>query len=149
MIPTTISEGLISGVVGALSHHGPIRARTAITSTEGGVFGRVFTFDDEAVESVQQGGTGQFAGILFHPHAHKIFPEVPAGYPGEFLDMGEMFVEVLEVDEASIGDPIFYIPSTGELTIDDEGNIPVPNCRLERHLPSAETPYLAIIRLTN
>ena len=159
-IPTSIRDGLISGAVGTLSHWGPMRARTAVIDTEdesNNVFGRAFTFADETVESVQAGGDGTFAGILVHPEAHKITENgVPNGYVGEFLDMGEIFVEVAGADAAAIGDPVYFVAATGELTTaEDDGGDPavantqVPNARIERHLPSAETPNLVVIRLTN
>ena len=151
-IPTSISNGLVSGIVGALSHWGPMRARTAVINTTvpaNNVFGRAFTFADESVESVQAGGTGTFAGIMVHPEAHKIAATMPNGYVGEFLDMGEIYVEVADADEAEIGDPVYFIPATGALTTVATDNTQVPNARIERHLPSAETPNLVVIRLTN
>lgn len=154
-IPTSISNGLVSGVVGTLSHWGPMRVRTAVINTtvpENNVFGRAFTFADESVESVQAGGAGTFAGIMVHPEAHKIADEMPNGYVGEFLDMGEIFVEVADAASAEIGDPVYFIEATGALTTAagaDPANTQVPNARIERHLPSAETPNLVVIRLTN
>lgn len=156
-IPTSIATGLISGIVGALSHWGPSRVRTAVidsTAEANNVFGRAFTFADQADETVQAGGEGVFAGILVHPEAHKIAAAgVPNGYFGEFLDMGEIYVEVAEAAAAEIGDPVYFVPATGALTtvagVAPDANTQVPNARIERHLPSAETPNLVVIRLTN
>lgn len=163
-IPTSIATGLISGIVGALSHWGPMRARTAVINSEteaNNVFGRAFTFEDQTVETVQAGGDGVFAGILVHPEAHKITADgVPNGYVGEFLDMGEIYVQVEGAADAAIGDPVYFVPETGALTATDGSdpgaeppvaatNTEVPNARIERHLPSAETPNLVVIRLTN
>lgn len=153
MIPTTIQNGLISGVVGTLSHYGPMRARTGVLDSAtqaNNVFGRAFTFNDDEVESFQAGGGGQFAGILVNPHAYFIEGQsVANGTPVELLDMGEIFVQLAGVADAEIGDPVYYVPATGALTLVATDHTLVPNCRLERHLPSPQTPHLAIIRLTN
>ena len=151
-IPTTIQDGLISGVVGTLSHWGPMRVMTAVIDTEteaNNVFGRAFTYNDETVETVQAGGDGQFAGILVHPEAWKFGEYQENGSIGEFLDMGEIYVEVAGADGASIGDAVYFDPATGELTVTAEGGTEIPNARIARHLPSAETPHLVLIRLTN
>lgn len=155
-IPTTIQDGLVSGVVGTLSHWGPMRARTAVLESddaENNVFGRAFTFNDQDVESVQAGGDGVFAGIMVHPEAHRVDEFQPNGYVGEFLDMGEIYVEVAGAASSEIGDPVYFIEATGELTTAageaPDANTVVPNARIERHLPSSQTPNLVVIRLTN
>lgn len=151
-IPNTISEGMISGVVGTLSHWGPMRVLTAVIDSadeSNNVFGRAFTYNDETVETVQAGGAGFFAGILVHPEAWKLGDNQENGSIGEFLDMGEIFVEVDDADASSIGDPIYFVPATGALTTVALDNTEVPNARIARHLPSAETPNLVLIRLTN
>lgn len=153
-IPTSIADGLVSGIVGTLSHWGPMRARTAVLDSgdeANNVFGRAFTFADDSVETVQAGGAGFFAGILVHPEAHKIGAFQPNGYVGEFLDMGEIYVEVEGAADASLGDPV-YFTADGSLTAAagaEPANTEVPNARFDRHLPSSETPNLAVIRLTN
>lgn len=153
MIPKTVANGMMSGVVGELSHWGPTRARPAVlnsTSAENNVFGRAFTYEDEEAETVQAGGDGTFAGIMFHPKAHMIEDYgVPNGAASEFLIMGELFAQVAEASAAKFGDKVYFVPATGELTTVAEDNTEVPNATFERHLPSAETPNLAIIRLTN
>jgi hypothetical protein len=151
-ISKTVNANLLSGVVGALSHWGPMRARTAIldTATEANnVFGRAFTFRDAAVETVQAGGAGAFAGIMVHPKAYRTGGFQPNGSVGEFLDMGEIFVEVAGAAASTIGAPVYFIPATGALTATATDNTLVPNAKFERHLPSAATPQLAVIRLTN
>lgn len=150
-IPTSISEGMISGIVGTLSHWGPMRVLTAVidsTDEANNVFGRAFTYADESVETVQAGGEGFFAGILVHPEAWKLGETQENGSIGEFLDMGEIYVEVDGADASSIGDPVYYA-ADGSLTAAAEGGTEVPNARIARHLPSAETPNLVLIRLTN
>ena len=150
-IPTSISEGMISGIVGTLSHWGPMRVMTAVidsTDEANNVFGRAFTYSDESVETVQAGGDGFFAGILVHPEAWKLGESQENGSIGEFLDMGEIFVEVAGADASSIGDPVYYA-ADGSLTATADDGTEVPNARIARHLPSAETPNLVLIRLTN
>lgn len=154
MIPKTVANGMMSGVVGELSHWGPSRVRVSLldsTDQTNNKFGRAFTFKDDAIETVQAGGAGKFAGIMIHPKAHMIEEfGVPNGATSEFLSMGEIYAEVAGVDEdTELGAPVYYVAATGALTLVAEGNTAVPNAILERHLPSVETPNLAIIRLTN
>lgn len=154
-IPQTVANGMMSGVIGGLSHWGPKRVRTCVlasTEAENNVFGRAFTIADGGVESVQAGGEGHFAGIMIHPKAHMIQEDnQPNGYVGEFLDMGEVYSHVVGAEGAAIGAQVYYVVATGQLTVDDnEGANPeVPNCKIERHAPSTATPSLAVIRLTN
>lgn len=151
-IPTTVSDGLISGVVGTLSNWGPMRAVTAVLDSDdetNNVFGRAFTYKDESVESVQAGGDGAFAGILVHPEAYKLGPYMDNGSVGEFADMAEIFVEVAGAENAGFKAPIYYDENTGELTAVEADGTLVPNAEIRRHLPSAETPNLVLIRLTN
>lgn len=153
MIPTTIQDGLVSGIVGTRSHYGPLRGRTGVLASDdesNNVFGRAFTFVDEELETFQAGGGGYFAGILIHPHAYAIDgPTVRNGTPVELVDMDEVYVELEGAAGATFGDPVYYVPATGELTLTELDNVLVPNARVERHLPSPQTPNLAIIRLTN
>lgn len=100
-IPKSVANGLISGVVGEISHAGPIRAVSAILSSADeklNIFGRAYTYKDDSVESVQVGGKGAFAGIMINPKAYRIEEEFARnGTQGEFLTMGEVFVELKEV----------------------------------------------------
>ena len=149
-IPKTVQDGLISGVVGTISHAGPTRCRAAVldsASDKNNIFGYAFTFKDG--DTVQAGGAGAFAGVMIHPHAYRLDEHQPNGSYCEFLDMGEVFVSVKDSGESKIGDKVYYVAATGELTTVKEGNTLVPNCVFERHLPSAETPNLCVIRLTN
>ena len=149
--PSSTTGKLLSGVIGEVSHAGPKRARTAIVNSaeeENNVFGYAFTFDDMSAESVKAGGEGVFAGILINPKAYALteWNGVFNGSIGEFLDMGEIYVEVEGASEGKIGDAVNY-NADGSLTL-GEGTA-IPNCVLERHLPSKETPNLCVIRLTN
>lgn len=100
-IPKSVANGLISGVVGEISHAGPIRAVSAILSSADeklNIFGRAYTYKDDSVESVQVGGKGAFAGIMINPKAYRIEEAFARnGTQGEFLTMGEVFVELKEV----------------------------------------------------
>lgn len=151
--PNTVTSKLRmqAGVIGEVSHVGPKRARTAILNTKeekNNVFGRAFTFEDMGVESVKAGGEGVFAGIFINPKAYALTEWNGAynGSIGEFLDMGEIYVEVEGASEGKIGDKVNY-KADGSLTLGEGTEI--PNCVIERHLPSQEVPNLCVIRLTN
>lgn len=152
-IPMTVETGMISGVPGEIAFHGPTRVRTAVIDSadnKNNVFGRAYTIKDgepEAGVYVQAGGAGHFAGIMISPKAYNLDKELN-GTQGEFLDMGEVYVR-LESEGAKFGDKVYFVPATGELTTEEEGNTLVPNCIVERNTPSAEQPTLAVIRLTN
>jgi len=148
MIPYTARDYLLSGIPGNISHDGPTRARSAVIDSAdeaNNVFGRVFTYQDQNVESVQAGGEGAFAGILINPKVYAIETEtVRNGSVGEFLTMGEVFVELGAV--GAIGDPVSFDPETGKISAGLDGTA-IPGAHIARHLPSAETPYLAVIAL--
>lgn len=167
---TVVDSKLISGVIGEISHDGPTRAIPVIlntTAAENNVIGRAFTYQDKATERVQAGGTGTFAGIMINPKTHVNYGSVadpysrslllPNGTPVELLQMGYVFVELTNDDEseAEIGAAVAYNNTTGELTAvadpsnPGEGLTLIPNCVVDRHNASEETPILAVIKLTN
>lgn len=151
-IPKTVGTELLSGVIGSLSHWGPMRVRSALLNTTveaNNVFGSAYTFRDATVETVQAGGVGVFAGIMVHPKAYRDGEFQVNGSTGEFLDMGEIYVQVAGAAVSKIGDLVYFVPATGALTATATGNTLVPNARFERHAPSPQTPQLAVIRLTN
>ena len=74
-IPNTVANGMISGVIGEISHYGPTRVTAAVISSADetkNLFGRAYTYKDDSVESVQVGGDGAFAGIMINPKAYRI-----------------------------------------------------------------------------
>ncbi|MDE9552562.1 structural cement protein Gp24 [Xenorhabdus bovienii] len=150
-IPKSILNGLVSGVVGETSHSGPIRATSAVLSSadeKKNLFGLAYTYRDFDVESVQVGGDGPFAGIMINPKAYRIGERyVRNGTTGEFLTMGEINVN-LASGVKRINAPVIFdtdgqlhakeAPATGDRVIGF----------VSRHLESAESPHLCVIRLT-
>lgn len=153
-IPNQILPGLVSGVPGEYAFSGPTRALSAIIDSvmeSYNVFGRAFTYMDPALEKVQAGGPGKFAGIMMAPKAYALDQNFALdGTVGEFCFMGEVYVE-LSTTGGQIGDAVWYDDTTGALghgtaTV---GQTQVPNCVISRHNVSVETPTLAVIKLTN
>lgn len=152
-IPYTAINQLVSGIPGEQAFDGPTRALTALLDTAveaNNVFGRAFTYADEAVESVQAGGTGLFAGIMINPKIYLLDVEYARnGAQSEFGFMGEWYVELTTVG-GTIGDPIYFVNATGELGHGTAatGQTQIPNAVISRHNVSPETPTLAVVRLT-
>lgn len=152
-IQTAVSNTIISGIPGEISHDGPTRVLTATlnTATEANnVFGYAFTYDDEAIESVEAGGTGLFAGIMINPKANAINSAYARNASvGEFLFMGEVYV-ALTTTGATIGDLVYFVNATGALGhgTAGAGQTQIAGAVVSRHNVSAETPTLAVIRLT-
>lgn len=153
-IPTTVKNVMISGLPGEIAFDGPTRVITALVATAdaSNVFGRAFTYTDEAVESVSAGGTNEFAGILINPKAYGISSAGVAlqGRSAEFLQMGEVYVQLANAG-GTIGDAVYYVNATGALGSGTAGagQTQIPNAKVVRHNVSSETPNLAVIRLTN
>jgi len=148
MIPNIARNTLVSGIPGNISHDGPTRAASIILDSEteaNNVFGRAFTYNDQSVETAQAGGDGAFAGILIHPKAYAIETEYARnGSTAEFLTMGEVYVTL---DTAgNIGDPVSFDEATGIISAGEGGTV-IPGAHIARHVPSAETPRLAVITL--
>lgn len=153
-IPTSVKTRLISGLPGEIAFDGPTRAITALINTAdqtNNLFGRAFTYVDEAVETVGAGGTGAFAGILINPKAYGIGPNgvAPNWKSAEFLQMGEVYVELSAA--ATIDDVVYFVNATGAIGVGapGAGQTAIPNAKVVRHNASTETPRLAVIRLTN
>lgn len=152
-IPYTAINQLVSGIPGEQAFDGPTRALAALLNTTAeanNVFGRAFTYRDEAVESVQAGGTGLFAGIMINPKAYLLDVGYALnGTQAEFGFMGEWFVS-LTTTGATIGDLIYFVNATGELGhgTAGAGQTQIAGAVVSRHNVSPETPTLAVIRLT-
>lgn len=151
-IPKSVAHGLTSGVVGEISHAGPIRAVAAILSSEDekqNIFGRAYTYKDDSVESVQVGGKGAFAGIMINPKAYRVeVGYARNGTQGEFLAMGEVYVE-LEEGVGKINAPVVFDETDGSLS---SKLVPAAGDRVigfvSRHVESSESAHLSVIRLT-
>ncbi|HHE6469914.1 TPA: hypothetical protein ACPFI9_002493 [Providencia rettgeri] len=151
-IPNSVANGLVSGVVGEISHAGPIRAVAAILSStdeKENIFGRAYTYKDDSVESVQVGGKGAFAGIMINPKAFRIeVGYARNGTQGEFLTMGEVYVE-LKAGVGKINAPVVFDETDGSLS---SKSAPAAGDRVigfvSRHVESSESAHLSVIRLT-
>ena len=108
--PSSVISDLVSGIPGEIAFDAPYTGITAIvdTTTEANnVFGRAFTYKNEAVESVQAGGAGLFAGLMVNPKAHAIntlaatTDSVSNGRVSEFCVKGEVYV-LLSVGTAGV-----------------------------------------------
>lgn len=140
-----------SAVVGTLAFDNPTRAVTRILDSadeDNNVFGRAFTYKDE--NTAEAGGAGVFAGIMTNPHAYAIDQTTAKnGTAGEFLHMGEVFVLLTDSTTPAIGDKVYFVPATGELTTDATANTEIKGAVVSRHTPAAETGgHLAVVSLT-
>ncbi|WP_373567352.1 structural cement protein Gp24 [Xenorhabdus yunnanensis] len=150
-IPKSVANGLISGVVGEISHEGPVRVTSAVLSsadeTKNG-FGLAYTYQDNHAETVRVGGEGAFAGIMINPKAYRIGADYALnGTTGEFLTMGEVYTQ-LETGVARINAPVVF-DADGKLSAKE----PITASDrvigfVSRHVESAETPDLCVVRLT-
>ncbi len=151
-IPNTVANGMISGVIGEISHYGPTRVTAAVISSADetkNLFGRAYTYKDDSVESVQVGGDGAFAGIMINPKANRIGEEYARnGTQGEFLTMGEINAEIT-AGVKKINVPVVFSPADGSLSAKakaEAGDLVIGF--VSRHIESAESPHLCVIRLT-
>ena len=151
-IPNTVANGMISGVIGEISHYGPTRVTAAVISSADemkNLFGRAYTYKDDSVESVQVGGDGAFAGIMINPKAYRIGEEYARnGTQGEFLTMGEINAEIT-AGVKKINAPVVFSPADGSLSAKakaEAGDLVIGF--VSRHIESAESPHLCVIRLT-
>lgn len=151
-IPNTVANGMISGVIGEISHYGPTRVTAAVISSadeKKNLFGRAYTYNDDSVESVQVGGNGAFAGIMINPKAYRIGEEYARnGTQGEFLTMGEINTEIT-AGVKRINAPVVFSPDDGSLSAKakaEAGDLVIGY--VSRHIESPESPHLCVLRLT-
>ncbi len=151
-IPKSVANGLASGVIGEISHAGPLRAVAAILSSEDekeNVFGRAYTYKDDSVESVQVGGNGAFAGVMINPKAYRVEVNYARnGTQGEFLAMGEVYVELTE-GAGKINAPVVFDETDGSLS--SKTTLAASDRVIgfvSRHVESSESAHLSVIRLT-
>lgn len=150
-IPNNINATIPSGIAGEIASDTGISALPAVVSSASAsnVFGRAFTYDDAALETVKAGGAGKFAGLLISPKTYANEDGVlPKGQAGELLFEGEVFVNLNAA--AVIGDPIHFVPATGALSPTVTDNTVIVGARVVRHnsAPVADGVHLAIARLT-
>ena len=98
---------------------------------------------------MQVGGKGAFAGIMINPKAYRIEVNYARnGTQGEFLTMGEVYVELSD-DEGKINDPVVFSETDGSLSA--KGTVGTGERVIgfvSRHLSSTDAPHLSVIRLT-
>lgn len=127
-IPNRIPNDMISGIVGEVAFDGPTRAMGVVLDSadaSNNIFGRAFTYNDTAVESIQAGGSGVFAGILIHPKAYAIDGlSMANGAQAEALFMGEVYATINNITSADIGTLVYYSQATGELSLQSTGENP-------------------------
>jgi len=157
--PSSVISDLVSGIPGEIAFDAPYTGITAIldTTTEANnVFGRAFTYKNEAVESVQAGGTGLFAGLMVNPKAHAIntlaatTDSVSNGRVSEFCVEGEVYVLLSVGTAVTIGDPVYFVNADGTLGAGTAaaGQTQIAGATVVRHNPSAaNAPSLAVVRL--
>ena len=157
--PSSVISDLVSGIPGEIAFDAPYTGITAIvdTTTEANnVFGRAFTYKNEAVESVQAGGTGLFAGLMVNPKAHAIntlaatTDSVSNGRVSEFCVKGEVYVLLSVGTAVTIGDPVYFVNADGTLGAGTAGagQTQIAGATVVRHNPSAaNAPSLAVVRL--
>lgn len=158
--PSSVISDLVSGIPGEISHDAPYTGITAVvnTTTEANnVFGRAFTYRDEAIESVQAGGTGLFAGLLVNPKAHAVnaigttADTILNGRVGELAVEGEVYVLLTAGTSVTIGDGVYFVNATGALGAGTAGagETQITGATVFRHNPSAaNAPSLAVARLS-
>lgn len=147
--PSTAVAKMISGLPGELAFDGPSRGGVAIinsTDAANNVFGRMLTYNDEDVETLQAGGTGALAGVLQHPKAWAVGSStVPNNSICEFMIEGEIYVTLGAT--GAIGAALYYETATGIITPTAAGGVVIPGASIVRHLPSVETPLLAVVHI--
>lgn len=152
------------GVVGEISHDGPLRAKPSVLDSENeqdNVWGRVFTLNDGG-ETVRAGGSGLFWGVLANPKTDVFTGRIgddsaqafaPNGIVSEFVDMGE--INVLVDGPVDFGARLGYLSDNGAIVImgdddDGEGDVkPIPNASISRVRQLLEDGGIVSLRLTN
>ena len=166
---STIKNTLGFGVVGELSHEGPLRALPGVIespSAANNVIGRAFTrvVATGRFEAGKPSGAGQiFMGIFCNPKTHVLQGTqaggslagslaVPNGTIGEFLEMGHIIIQVPAA--CAIGDEVIFADATGILATvapggaAGAGNTKIANMVITRFVPDAVGVQLAVAKIT-
>lgn len=153
------------GVVGELSHEGPLRAQPGVISSADAtqnIVGRAFTLTP-GTGKFAAGGTGVFMGILCNPKAYVLFGTAAGGTlaptltlpnecVAEFMEMGH--VVILVPAACAIGDEVCFVQATGALltvapgAAAGAGNTKIANMVITRFLPNAVGAQLAVAKIT-
>lgn len=159
MFPSGPIFELQSGIPGEVGVRIPARSVAVMTDStdpRNNVFGRAFTYRSEALETVQAGGGGLFAGFLIRPKTAAVNDigepvDVIANRRAcEVVQQGEVFVLLTQGSAVTIGTRLFYDVATGEVGagVAGAGQIAIDGATVVRHNPSAPgAPSLALVRV--
>lgn len=159
MFPSGPIFELQSGIPGEVGVRIPSRSVAVMTDStdpRNNVYGRAFTYRSEALETVQAGGGGLFAGFLTLPKTHAVndigepLDVLPNQRQCELIQKGEIYVLLTVGNPVTIGSRLFYDVATGEVGagVADTGQIAIDGATVVRHNPSSPgAPSLALVRV--
>lgn len=150
LIKNGVSLGQGTGMTGALATLAPYtianyEVNSAVEANN--KVGLIYTLKDG---KAQVGGAGALAGILTNPERIALTGRNFAlnGSTQAFGVEGEFYAGVIDAADKNIGDPVFYVTATGELTATEaEGTTTALNAEIFRFVPSDSNPSLCIVRI--
>lgn len=166
---SAIKNVLGFGVVGELSHEGPLRALPGVIespSAANNVIGRAFTrvvANGRFEAGKPSSGTQIFMGIFCNPKSQVLWGTsangslagslaVPNGTVGEFMEMGHIIIQVPAA--CAIGDEVCFVDATGALltvapgVAAGTGNTKIAGMVITRFVPDAVGVQLAVAKIT-
>lgn len=166
---TTVALNQGFGVIGELSHEGPLRALPGTISSPAAannIIGRAFTrvVATGKFEAGKPSGAGQvFMGILCNPKAYALLGTTAGGSlaptqtlpnetNAEFMEMGTL--TILVPAACAIGDEVCFVDATGALltvapgAAAGAGNTKIANMVITRFTPDAVGAQLACAKIT-
>lgn len=157
------------GVVGELSHEGPLRAQPGVVESPdplNNVIGRAFTrvvATGRFEAGKPSGATQPFVGIFCNPKVYALNGtaaggslagslQVPNGTVGEFLEMGHVIIQV--PGPCAIGDQVAFTDATGVLVTHAPAAAPAAGTTdlpmfITRFVPDAVGVQLAVAKITD
>lgn len=150
LIKNGVSLGQETGMAGALATLAPYTISNyqldSKKETDNKV-ARIYTLKDGKATI---GGEGVLAGILTNPERVALQSRDYAanGSVQSFGVEGEYYAGVIGAADKNIGDAVYYIIATGELTVTaEEGKTAELNASIFRFTPSSTEPSLCIVRI--
>lgn len=159
MFPSGPIFELQSGIPGEVGVRIPSRSVAVMTDStdpRNNVYGRAFTYKSEALETVQAGGGGLFAGFLARPKTQAVndigepLDVIPNSRQCELVQKGEVYVLLTVGNPVTIGSRLFYDVATGAVGagVAGAGQIAIDGATVVRHNPSSPgAPSLALVRV--
>lgn len=149
LIKNGVSLGQETGIAGALATLAPYTiANYQLDSTDetANKVGLLYTLKDG---KAQVGGEGAIAGILTNPERVALSGRDFAlnGSVQSFGVEGEYYAGVIDAEDKSIGDAVYYLKTTGELTATQGADTVEINAEIFRFAPSSSNPSLCIVRI--